>query len=84
MREFICIACGTKGIDNSAGQKKKYCSIECANKARYHKKAAIEMDCKFNRGVGCLVQDCEKCGWNPEVAKIRLEKIKKELQEDGK
>ena len=83
MREYICVVCGTKGIDRSGSQGRKYCSIECANKARYHKKAAIEMDCKFNRGVGCLVQNCESCGWNPKVEKIRKERIAKEMREDG-
>ena len=33
--------------------------------------------CQYNNGVGCARNDrkCATCGWNPEVAKIRKEKI---------
>lgn len=27
--------------------------------------------CKYNAGVGCDVQYCKNCGWNPEVAQRR-------------
>ena len=31
-------------------------------------------DCKYNAGVGCEPnhRHCQKCGWNPDVAKVRL------------
>lgn len=36
-----------------------------------------ESPCKFNFFVDCGEQDkCDKCGWNPEVYKKRIEKIK--------
>ena len=37
--------------------------------------------CQFNDGVGCHPKKhhCETCGWNPEVAKARLEKICNDL-----
>ena len=28
-------------------------------------------ECKFNLGVICDSEKCEKCGWNPEVDKKR-------------
>ena len=33
--------------------------------------------CKFNEGVDCspFNRHCERCGWNPELAKARLEKF---------
>lgn len=36
--------------------------------------------CKYVDAVLCRPSqmNCEKCGWNPEVSKRRLEKIKKQ------
>ena len=31
--------------------------------------------CLFNEAVLCNEQKCEKCGWNPKVAKDRLSKF---------
>ena len=28
--------------------------------------------CKYNEGCECDTQECDKCGWNPEVAERRL------------
>ena len=81
MRLYNCVVCGRLDTDRSLKQNKMYCSEACFRKARYSKG---DMDCKFNKGVGCLVQQCENCGWNPEVEKIRKERIAKELREDGK
>ena len=37
--------------------------------------------CRFNEGVACdpKNQTCSKCGWNPEVAKVRLDCICKTM-----
>lgn len=32
--------------------------------------------------VWCEDQNCEKCGWNPEVAEARLEAVKQKLAEE--
>ena len=34
-------------------------------------------DCEYNTGVACdpKTKDCSKCGWNPAVAKARLDKF---------
>lgn len=39
--------------------------------------ALFKYSCKYNDGVGCskLHRHCERCGWNPAVAKARLEKF---------
>ena len=28
-------------------------------------------NCKYNKMVGCDVQNCARCGWNPEVEEKR-------------
>ena len=37
--------------------------------------------CTYNEGVVChpTVRPCETCGWNPEVARARLEEFCKEM-----
>lgn len=34
--------------------------------------------CQYNVEVMCASKKCAKCGWNPEVEKIRKEKLEKE------
>ena len=79
MREFTCVVCGKKGIDRSTSYVKKFCGQSCRMKDynlrhkydhRYEKQ-----ECKYNEGVECFVAKCEKCGWNPEVAKKRSEEF---------
>lgn len=47
--------------------------------------------CPFNKWVECgpydengrrVERNCNACGWNPEVAEARLEKVRKALQEE--
>lgn len=38
--------------------------------------------CFFNTEVDCIKKDnCAKCGWNPEVEKVRKEKNRKKLED---
>lgn len=39
------------------------------------RKASKENPCVHNDGVVCNVQHCDTCGWNPIVAKARMESI---------
>lgn len=32
--------------------------------------------CKYNAGINCAIRACSKCGFNPEVKRKRLNKIK--------
>ena len=32
--------------------------------------------CPHNEACRCTKRDCYKCGWNPTVAKARMEKLK--------
>lgn len=42
--------------------------------------------CPFNWCVDCGLNDrqCNKCGWNPDVAERRNDKLRKELRYEGK
>jgi len=39
----------------------------------------IVIDCMYNKGVGCSETPscltCGKCGWNPDVERVRKERI---------
>ena len=76
MREFNCIVCGTKAIDRSHSQSKVFCSLDCKNQ-HWRMTHALREDnwqrCVFNDGVACDLHRCGRCGWNPTVAKRRLE-----------
>lgn len=40
--------------------------------------------CRYNDGVECREKDrCDRCGWNPVVARDRLERIKHRLEKGG-
>lgn len=34
-----------------------------------------ETVCPYNAACRCTAKNCGRCGWNPTVAKMRLEKI---------
>ena len=50
--------------------------LEYVKVASYEKKPVV---CQYNEGCQCTVKSCYNCGWNPVVAKMRLDK----LQEKG-
>ena len=77
-REFNCVVCGAKAIDRSFKKNAKYCSVKCANKNRhgkYGKVARTLPACKFNEGVDCTRKSCDKCGWHPDVERMRKEAL---------
>ena len=41
----------------------------------------MERDCPYNRAIVCDSEECYHCGWDPEVAERRIEKIKEEMNE---
>lgn len=52
------------------------------NRRKYYEKLPCKYD-PSNEGIGCCQpRMCKKCGWNPGVAKRRMEKLfpKKEVQ----
>lgn len=40
-------------------------------------------NCRYQRNVNCEDRNCEKCGWNPAVAKARSEEIQENLNRRG-
>lgn len=48
-----------------------------AYKLEYVKVASYQKPtmCRYNEGCRCLVRNCYNCGWNPKVAKLRMEKL---------
>lgn len=70
---FCCLACVNKGrASNDRGNFDH--SLEWK---RHHGK----WDCPYQESVGCYVRNCDKCGWNPDVAKARLKKYMEEHHE---
>lgn len=45
----------------------KYCRKECKSEP------IVKVRCPYNEGVECMRVKCETCGWNPDVAKRRME-----------
>jgi hypothetical protein len=36
-------------------------------------------ECPHNNGVVCTMKNCTSCGWHPNVASVRLDKIRKDM-----
>jgi hypothetical protein len=75
----ICVTCGSEFPAKVEHQK--YCSALCSSRARtdyyasrYKNRRAIDCGCAYNVEVECFEHNCGNCGWNPEVAKARLDK----------
>ena len=68
----VCPFCGAEFTPHDYRQK--CCSRSCSQRARRNSKLSALFTCPYNHEVDCTLQMCGKCGWNPEVAKARLEK----------
>lgn len=71
MVEFTCVVCGTKGLCLGGPYMKKFCSKKCAYIHQRMVRGYGVEQCKYNEGVSCMIQRCEKCGWNPVVEEQR-------------
>lgn len=79
-REFICLYCGTKGIDRSNTKNRKFCDYTCQHAYNCKKKRgkldkAPTNPCIYNMAVMCDLQKCSTCGWNPKVEQKRKEAL---------
>ena len=82
MAVAICEYCGKE-----MNRKGIYCSKSCAAKAGWAIKLGVDLtydwkkvsqntyECRYNPEVACESRICTKCGWNPEVAKARLDNL---------
>ena len=81
MFEYTCPVCGKVTQVEKEHQVRTFCSRECASAAREFEKRmirenCIEGECVFQpESIICFKRDCINCGWNPVVAKARLEAI---------
>jgi hypothetical protein len=89
MFELICQGCGK--VFMAERMTRMFCSHVCASTNRSRSAGTASCDtslewkrtegnhlvweCPYNKAVGCSFRKCDRCGWNPEVAKARLEKI---------
>lgn len=55
----------------------RYCSCHCSNKARAGRRRELKKEqmCPHNNYVTCNNHECGSCGWNPEVAQKRMDKV---------
>ena len=73
-RLFVCANCGCTAEDTSSRGDQIFCSPACGLAFRRARKPA-PIPCPHNEAVRCPQRSCESCGWNPAVAKKRLEHI---------
>lgn len=86
--EKVCPICGKVFETNKEDQI--FCGIKCANSVGKRRKvesydSSLEWQrvpsdqslwqCPYQEWVACHSRYCNKCGWNPEVAKDRLEAV---------
>ena len=78
----VCVICGKEFAKTRSD--KKYCTRLCAmssagKAARERQKYEIAdcgTDCPFNMALICYVRKCANCGWNPDVEKKRMARLK--------
>lgn len=80
MYEFNCEYCGKLRRVASRHDASRFCSRSCAKKWEWEQKGAAIVEGFFEcvyqpESIMCDRKICSKCGWNPEVAKARLEAI---------
>lgn len=91
MYEAECFYCGNKITAKYKSKLPVFCSPKCsaASRAAGYNPGDFENPvkdvsgayiCPHNVYVGCFDLECQSCGWNPEVAKSRLNRIIAELR----
>ena len=83
-RIATCDVCGT--VFSTNRDDKIRCSRRCANiaanRAKRKRMKTNTDSCPHNEHLVCEVHNCSQCGWNPEVAQARLERIVAKRKED--
>lgn len=81
MYEYTCPECGVTKQVRYAWEVRTYCSKKCRGKALARKyeqerEANAVSECVFQpETIMCSKRECDRCGWNPEVAKARLDAL---------
>ena len=77
MFEYVCEVCGKVRHVRCRKDIGRFCSQACHGKSRANKKKGPRYQggvCVFQpEAVMCEERNCGNCGWNPAVAKARLE-----------
>lgn len=75
-------------------EEQNYCSRACRNKSRgnsedydhflkWERDTESKWNCPYESGVvHCRTRKCSKCGWNPVVAKARLDTFIAKYEEE--
>ena len=84
-----CKCCGKEIVAKSV--YRMFCDSKCYEKFRWQRikhtaqnsSTERSLECRFGiPGIECWKKNCSKCGWNPEVAAQRLEKILEKREEN--
>lgn len=85
--KITCKVCGKEKWVYIGHADQKFCSRECVNKGRdlfkedfdhsleWKRASSERWVCPYVGNVSCYKRTCNRCGWNPEVAKARTEEF---------
>ena len=78
MFEYVCEVCGETKSVHARRDIGRFCSWKCSGISKrrigYEPKVKKVGECVFQPdSIRCRVRNCDNCGWNPVVAKARLE-----------
>lgn len=80
-RTFTCLTCGAEFTSPSIDAK--YCSYRCSARRNWiegrPQNTEEQFECPNNSGVICSKKECNRCGWNPDVATARSLKILEDM-----
>jgi len=71
---FVCQQCGKEFEGKPDEKSRVFCSKACYEKFRGETRY---FTCPYNDAVDCEQgkKKCYTCGWNPAVAKVRMDKL---------
>lgn len=74
IKTVICENCGKEF--ESRVYNAKHCCRRCANQRhKANRQAPRTFQCPHNHEVTCEKRQCDCCGWNPDVAQRRMDKL---------
>lgn len=87
MYQYTCPVCGLTKYVERKSDVRTCCSKSCAAASKALSREIVQPiekpktechvgECVFQpESINCFKRECGKCGWNPEVAKARLERL---------
>lgn len=71
---FVCKQCGTEFEGKPGESGRVFCSKQCYDKFKGQRRY---FTCPHNDAVECELgkKKCNKCGWHPTIAKVRMDKL---------